>query len=97
MYGMNVHEAVLKPGVKITGATVHLVDEKYDHGAVIMQKPVKVKEGDDAETLRKRVLKAEHRLYPEVIKLFEDKKVSIKNNKVIKTIRSEKSIHKRLR
>lgn len=83
MFGMNVHEAVLKSGVKTSGATVHLVDEHYDHGAIILQKPVKVKPGDDAETLRKRVLRAEHKLYPEVIRLFEENKVSIIKNKVI--------------
>ena len=82
MYGMNVHQAVISSGVKTSGATVHLVDEIYDNGAVIIQKEVPVKPGDDAEKLRKRVLRAEHKLYPEAIKLFEEKKVSIRKNKV---------------
>lgn len=82
MYGIRVHEAVLSSGVSITGATVHLVDEIYDNGAVVLQKEVPVKPGDDAEKLSKRVLRAEHRLYPEAIKLFEEKRVSVRNNKV---------------
>jgi phosphoribosylglycinamide formyltransferase 1 len=83
MYGMNVHEAVIKSGRKLTGATVHLVDEVYDNGAVILQKEVPVKKSDTAETLAGRVLRTEHKLYPEVIKLFEEKRIKIKNNKVI--------------
>ncbi len=82
MYGINVHEAVLKAGVKTTGATVHFVDEVYDNGAIVIQKEVPVKPGDDAEKLRKRVLRTEHRLYPQAIRLFEEKKVSLRNNKV---------------
>lgn len=82
MYGVNVHESVLKAGDKVTGATVHLVDDVYDNGASIMQKEVKVKTDDTPETLQKRVLRAEHKLYPEVIKLFEAGKVIIRGNKV---------------
>jgi phosphoribosylglycinamide formyltransferase-1 len=74
MYGLNVHKAVLKSGDKTTGATVHLVDDIYDNGAVVLQKKVRVKPGDTPETLQKRVLRAEHILYPEAIKLFESKK-----------------------
>ena len=83
MYGIHVHEAVLSSGVKATGATVHFVDEIYDNGAVILQKEVPVKPGDDAEKLRKRVLRTEHRLYPEAIKLFEEKKVLVRKGRVI--------------
>jgi phosphoribosylglycinamide formyltransferase-1 len=98
MYGIHVHEAVLSSGVKTTGASVHLVDEVYDNGAVVLQKEVSVKAGDDAEKLRKRVLRAEHRLYPEAIKLFEEKRVIVRNNKVsIRHQKNEKSINKRLR
>jgi len=63
MYGINVHKAVLEYGAKISGVTVHFVDEEYDHGPVIMQKPVDVLDGDDAETLAARVLEAEHDTY----------------------------------
>ena len=83
MYGIHVHEAVINSGVNTTGATVHFVDEAYDHGAVIIQRKVKVKAGDTPLTLRSRVLRTEHRLYPEAIKLFEDGKVVLRNGKVI--------------
>jgi phosphoribosylglycinamide formyltransferase-1 len=82
MYGINVHEAVIAANEKITGATVHFVNEVYDSGAVIFQKQVKVKPADDAESLQKRVLRAEHKLYPEAIKLFEEKRVKVRKNKV---------------
>jgi phosphoribosylglycinamide formyltransferase 1 len=83
MYGINVHEAVLKSRKELTGATVHLVDEIYDNGATILQREVKVKPGDTPQSLQKRVLRAEHKLYPEAIRLFESGKVFIKGNKVI--------------
>ena len=63
MYGMRVHEAVLAAGERESGATVHLVDEEYDHGRVLAQEKVPVKAEDTPETLQKRVLAAEHRLY----------------------------------
>jgi phosphoribosylglycinamide formyltransferase-1 len=78
MYGINVHEAVINAKEKITGATVHFVNEVYDSGAIILQKQVKVKPGDDALSLQKRVLRAEHKLYPEVIKLFEEKRIKVR-------------------
>lgn len=64
MYGMRVHQAVLDAGVKVSGATVHFVDEHYDHGPIIAQWPVPVLAGDTAAALAARVLVAEHRLYP---------------------------------
>ena len=63
MYGMRVHEAVLAAGERESGATVHLVDEEYDHGQILAQEKVPVKAEDTPETLQKRVLAAEHRLY----------------------------------
>ena len=62
MYGHRVHEAVLASGARESGATVHLVDEVYDRGAILGQARVPVLPGDDAETLAARVLEAEHRL-----------------------------------
>jgi phosphoribosylglycinamide formyltransferase-1 len=82
MFGIHVHEAVIEAHEKMTGATVHFVNEVYDSGAVILQKQVKVKPTDDALGLQKRVLRAEHKLYSEAIKLFEEKRVKIRNNKV---------------
>lgn len=67
MYGRRVHEAVLASGVHETGATVHLVDEAYDHGATLAQARVPVLPGDTPELLAQRVLQLEHRLLPAVV------------------------------
>ncbi len=64
MYGMRVHRAVLESGATVSGATVHLVDEKYDEGRIILQWPVPVLPGDTAERLAARVLRVEHIIYP---------------------------------
>ncbi len=68
MYGHHVHEAVLAAGERESGATVHLVDEAYDHGPLLMQKKVPVLPGDTPDSLAARVLVAEHELYPEVLR-----------------------------
>ena len=70
MYGRRVHEAVLASGARISGPTVHLVDERYDHGRVLAQWPVPVLAGDTPEGLAARVLEAEHRLLPEVVRAW---------------------------
>ena len=67
MYGMRVHRAVLEAGESESGATVHLVDEEYDRGAVVAQQRVPVLEGDTPESLAARVLSVEHRLYPAAV------------------------------
>lgn len=82
MYGINVHSAVINSGEKITGATVHYVDEKYDHGEIILQKQVKVLAGDTPDSLQKRVLRTEHKLYPEAIKLIEENNSRPKSGKL---------------
>lgn len=69
-YGDKVHQAVLDYGVKVTGVTVHFVDEEPDGGPIIAQRAVSVLEGDTVESLRERVLAEEHRLLPEVTALF---------------------------
>jgi phosphoribosylglycinamide formyltransferase-1 len=81
MYGIHVHEAVIKAGVKVTGVTVHIVDEIYDHGAIVMQKTVPVLDDDTPESLAERVLKVEHQTYSEALQLFAEGKVEIKDNK----------------
>jgi phosphoribosylglycinamide formyltransferase-1 len=81
MYGIHVHEAVIDSGVKVTGVTVHLVDEIYDHGAIIVQKCVPVLPDDTPETLQQRVLPHEHELYSEAIRLFAEGRIEIKENK----------------
>ncbi len=70
MYGRRVHEAVLASGARVSGVTVHLVDEQYDHGRILAQWPVPVKPADTPETLAARVLEAEHRLLPAVVAAF---------------------------
>jgi phosphoribosylglycinamide formyltransferase-1 len=85
LYGIRVHEAAIEYGVKFSGVTVHLVDEIYDNGPIVLQKPVKVIDSDDAETLQKRILKYEHKILPDAIKLFESKKFNIKGRRVFFT------------
>ncbi|NLP34049.1 MAG: phosphoribosylglycinamide formyltransferase [Clostridiales bacterium] len=80
-YGLKVHEAVLSRGVKVTGATVHFVDEGTDTGPIILQKAVNVQEGDTPESLQKRVMEeAEWVILPEAVRLISQGKVTIENN-----------------
>jgi len=79
-FGMRVHEAVINSGKRESGATVHFVDEIYDHGPIILQKKVEVLETDTAESLAARILKLEHELYPEVVKAFCENKIIMENN-----------------
>lgn len=82
-YGLKVHEAALARGVKITGATVHFVDEGTDTGPIIMQKAVPVKEGDTPEILQRRVMEeAEWQLLPEAIRLISEGRVSVADGRV---------------
>ncbi len=76
MYGVHVHEAVLAAGEKVSGATVHVVDEQYDHGAIVLQKSVPVLPGDTPQTLAARVLEVEHEIYPKALRLLAEGKVS---------------------
>ncbi len=64
MYGKRVHEAVLNAGERVTGVTIHVVDDRYDHGRIVAQCEVPVQAGDTADSLAERVLQEEHRLYP---------------------------------
>jgi len=82
MYGTHVHQAVIEYGAKITGCTVHLIDEDYDTGPIVLQKAVPVLENDTVESLAARVLVAEHEAYPEAIKLFAEGRVSVDGRKV---------------
>jgi phosphoribosylglycinamide formyltransferase-1 len=77
MYGSHVHQAVLNYGAKVTGCTVHLIDEDYDTGPIILQKTVPVLEGDDIQSLGARVLAAEHESYVEALKLIAEGRVSV--------------------
>ncbi len=82
-YGLKVHEEAIKYGVKISGATVHFVDEEADTGAIILQDTVRIDSNDTAESLQKKVLQIEHKLLPEAVKLFCEGKLHIENRKVI--------------
>jgi phosphoribosylglycinamide formyltransferase-1 len=81
-YGEKVHKAVLDYGVKISGATVHFVDEKADAGPVILQEAVTVSEDDTVDTLAARVLKVEHKILPEAVRLYCEGKLTIDGRKV---------------
>jgi phosphoribosylglycinamide formyltransferase-1 len=77
-YGLKVHEAVLKHGVKVTGATVHFVDEGTDTGPILLQKAVYINEDDTPQTLQKRVMEeAEWVLFPEAVKLISEGKIKL--------------------
>ena len=82
-YGLHVHEAALKRGVKISGATVHFVDEGTDTGPIIMQKPVEVRPDDTPEVLQRRIMEqAEWQIMPKVIDLIAHDKVHVKDGRV---------------
>lgn len=81
-YGEKVHQAVLDYGAKVTGATVHFVDEGTDTGPIIMQKPVRVLPDDTIETLSQRVLEVEHELLPRAVALLVQDKIKIFGRKV---------------
>lgn len=83
--GLHAQKQALDYGVKISGCTVHFVDEGMDTGPIILQKAVKVKQSDTEETLSKRILRYEHQILPEAIQLFAQKKIQIQGKKVIIT------------
>ncbi|QAA33824.1 phosphoribosylglycinamide formyltransferase [Clostridium manihotivorum] len=81
MYGIKVHEAVIKKGVRYSGCTVHFVNEEVDGGEILLQEVVQVLQEDDAATLQRRVLEKEHYILPKAIKLISEGKVTIKDGK----------------
>ena len=82
-YGLKVHEGVLERGVRVTGATVHFVDEGTDTGPIILQKAVEVRQGDTPEVLQRRVIEeAEWKIMPEAINLIANDKIEVVNGKV---------------
>ncbi len=81
-FGHHVHEAVLKAGVKITGATVHFADAVYDHGPIIAQEAVTVLEDDTPDTLADRVQAAERRIYPKAIALYAQGRIKREGSRV---------------
>lgn len=81
-YGLRVHEEAVNYGVKISGATVHFVDENADTGPIIIQEHVAVDYEDTAETLQKKILKTEHRILPMAVKYFCEGRLEVVNRKV---------------
>lgn len=81
--GMNAFQQALDHGVKLTGTTVHLVDEEVDHGPILYQVPVPVKDDDTYESLKARVQRAEYKAYPEAIKMFIEGKPKVVGRRVV--------------
>jgi phosphoribosylglycinamide formyltransferase-1 len=96
MYGERVHQAVIDAGVKVTGCTVHFVDNEYDAGPIIWQQPVPVFDDDTADTLAKRVFEAEKEAYPHVLKLLASGRVKLERRRVT-IARAERSERTRTR
>lgn len=88
--GLHAQRQALRHGVKITGCTVHLVDEHLDAGPIILQKAVPVQEHDDERTLSARILEQEHILYPEALSLFCQNRVEVKNQRIHLRSKQEK-------
>lgn len=82
-YGVRVHRAVLDYGAKLTGCTVHFVDNEYDHGPIILQQTVPVLPDDTLNSLAARVFETECRIYPEAVQLFADGRLRIDGRQVI--------------
>ena len=89
--GLNTHEKALNKGVKISGCTIHFVDESLDGGPIIAQAATIVDKKMTNKELSVKILKMEHKIYPEVVNLFAKKKISIKKNKVF--IKDEKKLN----
>ena len=82
-YGLHVHEAALEKGVKVSGATVHIVTPECDAGPIVLQKAVEVKENDTPESLQKRIMEeAEWKILPLAVKLFCENRITVSENKV---------------
>ena len=81
-YGLKVHKAALEYGVKVSGATVHFVDEGADTGPIIAQRSVPVLPGDTPEMLQQRVLEVEHEILPEAVALFCQDRLEVQGRRV---------------
>lgn len=91
MYGNRVHQAVLDYGAKLTGCTVHFVDNQYDEGPIIWQQPVPVFDDDTADTLADRVFEVEKEAYPHVLKLLAMGKIEVDGRRVTISSRSRRT------
>ncbi len=82
MYGHHVHEAVLAYGAKLSGCTVHFADNEYDHGPVVLQRAVEVRDDDTPDALAERVFAAECEAYPEAIRRFAEGRLHVQGRRV---------------
>ena len=82
IYGLHVHEAALKRGVKVSGATVHFVSPIVDGGPIILQEAVDISDLKTAEEIQERILEIEHRILPKAVGLFADHRIKIENERV---------------
>ena len=89
--GLNTHERALNAGVKKSGCTIHFVDESLDGGSIIAQVATAINKKMTSNELSKKILKMEHKIYPEIVKLFAKKEISVKKNKVF--IKDEKKLN----
>lgn len=83
MYGLRVHRAVFHAGVKISGVTVHLVNNEYDAGPIVLQKAVNIKDCSSPEEIAAKVLQQEHLVFPEAIKLLIENEIGVEGQRVI--------------
>jgi len=82
MYGSNVHEAVVKRGVRVTGCTVHFVDEEYDHGPILAQSTIPVYPTDTPSDVASRLLPEEHKLFPKCVSALCEERISWRSDGV---------------
>ncbi len=83
MYGINVHKAVFESSAKVSGATIHFVNNEYDRGTIVAQKCVDLNGVESPDEVAQRVLKIEHELLPLVVRKFSENKIELKNNRVL--------------
>jgi phosphoribosylglycinamide formyltransferase 1 len=88
-YGHHVHEAALAYGVKVSGCTVHFADNQYDHGPIILQRPVPVLDDDTPATLADRVFAEECEAYPQAIRLFAEGRLRVVGRRVVVTVKND--------
>jgi len=81
-HGLHVHEAVLEAGVKLSGCTVHFADDEYDHGPIVLQRAVPVRDDDTPQTLAARIFEQECEAYPEAIRLFAQGRLHVQGRRV---------------
>ncbi len=83
MYGHHVHDAVYERGVKVSGPTVHLVNNEYDAGPIVLQKAISIEDAQNAEEIAQRVLKIEHEIFPQAVKLLVEDQLKVEKLRVI--------------